>query len=313
MGAWACCCAGRDRYAHAAARDGRRGRSTRGARTAIVMPICNEHVPTVFARPARDLRFAGARPASSEHFDFFVLSDTTEPDIARRRAGAPGASSRPRSAEQRRRERRPRVHYRWRQHRIKRKAGNVADFCRRWGARLPLHGRARRRQRHDRRLPDDAGAADGGASRRRHHPDRAARRRPRDAARPRPAVRARASTGRCSPPACTSGSSANRTTGATTRSCAWRRSCDHCALAPLPGRGPLVGRHHVARLRRGRADAPRRLEGLDRRRPRRQLRAGAAEPARRAAARPPLVPRQPAELAPDVRAAACTRCIAPCS
>ena len=27
----------------------------------------------------------------------------------------------------------PRVHYRWRQRRTKRKAGNVADFCRRWG------------------------------------------------------------------------------------------------------------------------------------------------------------------------------------
>ena len=27
-----------------------------------------------------------------------------------------------------------RVYYRWRQHRRHRKAGNVADFCRRWGA-----------------------------------------------------------------------------------------------------------------------------------------------------------------------------------
>ena len=85
------------------------------------------------------------------------------------------------------------------------------------------------------------------------------------------------------------------------RTARWRRS---------PGEGSLVGRDPVARLRRGGADAPRRLEGLGRRRARRQLRAGAAEPAGRAAARPPLVPRQPAELAPDVRAAACTRCTA---
>jgi membrane glycosyltransferase len=27
-----------------------------------------------------------------------------------------------------------RVFYRWRQHHIKRKSGNIADFCRRWGA-----------------------------------------------------------------------------------------------------------------------------------------------------------------------------------
>ena len=53
---------------------------------------------------------------------------------------------------------------------------------------------------------------------------------------PRPAVLRRAPTGRCSPPACASGSSANRTTGATTRSCAWRRSCAHCALRAAAGR-----------------------------------------------------------------------------
>ena len=27
-----------------------------------------------------------------------------------------------------------RIFYRWRRHRIKRKSGNVADFCRRWGS-----------------------------------------------------------------------------------------------------------------------------------------------------------------------------------
>ena len=57
------------------------------------------------------------------------------------------------------------------------------------GRGLPLLHRPRCRQRHDRRMPDDAGAHDGSASRRRHHPDRAARGRPRDLARPRSAVR----------------------------------------------------------------------------------------------------------------------------
>ena len=72
----------------------------------------------------------------------------------------------------------------------------------------------------------------------------------------------------------------------------------HCALAPLPGTRRPRRRHPVARLRRGRADAPRRLARLAGARPGGQLRAAAARPARRAAARPPLVPGQPAERAP---------------
>ena len=52
------------------------------------------------------------------------------------------------------------IFYRWRQHRIKRKSGNVADFCRRWGSnyrymvelegdRASLGGRARRLEQRD--------------------------------------------------------------------------------------------------------------------------------------------------------------------
>ncbi|MFO8212439.1 hypothetical protein R2K36_33810, partial [Pseudomonas aeruginosa] len=51
------------------------------ARTAIVMPICNEDVPRVFA----GLRATFESVAASgelEHFDFFVLSDTYQADIA---------------------------------------------------------------------------------------------------------------------------------------------------------------------------------------------------------------------------------------
>ncbi len=81
----------------------------------------------------------------------------------------------------------------------------------------------------------------------------------------------------------------------------------HCGLAPLPGDRRDVGRDHVARLRRGGADAPCRLEGVGGARPAGKLRTGAAEPADRGAARRPLVPRQPAELAPDVRARAARR------
>jgi len=98
------------------------------ARTAIVMPICNEHVPTVFA--GLRATYESLRQTSQlERFDFFVLSDTSNPDLradehaayAELRASLDAAGQG------------GNVYYRWRQHRTRRKAGNVADFCRRWG------------------------------------------------------------------------------------------------------------------------------------------------------------------------------------
>jgi membrane glycosyltransferase len=96
------------------------------ARTAVVMPICNEDVPTVFAGLAATVgslvAAGGARLA-----DVYVLSDTSDVPtrVAERQAwlelrdrfAATGL----------------RVHYRWRMRRTHRKAGNLADFCRRWG------------------------------------------------------------------------------------------------------------------------------------------------------------------------------------
>ena len=100
------------------------------ARTAVIMPICNEHVATVFAG-LRATFESLQRTAAHERFDFFVLSDTNDPDIRAAEQAAWGAlvqalEGEPGSAT-------VRVHYRWRQHRSKRKAGNVADFCRRFG------------------------------------------------------------------------------------------------------------------------------------------------------------------------------------
>jgi len=96
------------------------------ARTAIVMPICNEDVSRVFAG-LRATYESLAQTGELVHFDFFVLSDSSNADnrVAERHAWlalcrAVGGFGR--------------VFYRWRQHRIKRKSGNVADFCRRWGA-----------------------------------------------------------------------------------------------------------------------------------------------------------------------------------
>ena len=95
------------------------------ARVAIVMPICNENVPRVFAGLKASYESL-ARTDALGHFDFFVLSDTSDPDI--RVAEIEGWVGMCRAVGGF-----GRVYYRWRQHRIKRKSGNIADFCRRWG------------------------------------------------------------------------------------------------------------------------------------------------------------------------------------
>jgi len=101
-----------------------------GARTAIIMPICNEDVATVFA----GLRATCESVAATGHapvFDVFVLSDSNQPDIiaAERAAWAElraVLADHPRQPQ-------IEVYYRLRSRRTHRKAGNVADFCRRWG------------------------------------------------------------------------------------------------------------------------------------------------------------------------------------
>ena len=116
---------GGDRYAisKSASRD---GPIAEDVRTAIVMPIANENVPRVFAG-LRATYESLARTGQLDRFDFFVLSDSGDPDkrVAEVAAwnelcGTLGAHGR--------------LFYRWRQHRIKRKSGNIADFCRRWGS-----------------------------------------------------------------------------------------------------------------------------------------------------------------------------------
>jgi membrane glycosyltransferase len=94
------------------------------ARTALIMPICNEDVDTVFAgldATWRSLRATGQDAA----FDLFVLSDTFKPEL---QALEVQACERLRAAFGT-----DRVFYRCRTDRHQRKAGNVAEFCRRWG------------------------------------------------------------------------------------------------------------------------------------------------------------------------------------
>jgi membrane glycosyltransferase len=114
---------GRDKYA-VSARPG----TPLGAdvRTALVMPICNEDVGRVFAG-LRATCESLARSGEAQRFDVFVLSDSGDPDVRVAETDAWLRLDRELAGA-------VRVHYRWRQHHIKRKSGNVADFCRRWGA-----------------------------------------------------------------------------------------------------------------------------------------------------------------------------------
>lgn len=95
------------------------------AMTAIVIPVCNEDTDSVLARVRavwESLGLTGVR----ERFHLFLLSDTSDPD---------------RSADEVLRWHRLRMEleaqgslfYRRRRSSRKRKSGNVADFCRRWG------------------------------------------------------------------------------------------------------------------------------------------------------------------------------------
>ena len=100
------------------------------ARTAIIMPICNEDVPTVFAGLRATCESLAATGHASQ-FDVFVLSDSYDPAIAAAEKAAwedlrAALAAQPELPQ-------IEVYYRLRTRRTHRKAGNVADFCRRWG------------------------------------------------------------------------------------------------------------------------------------------------------------------------------------
>ncbi len=94
-------------------------------RTVVVMPIYNESTARTFAALAA-IRESVEATGLGSHFDYFIASDTTNPDVwvaeeraflsLRERLG-PGA----------------RVYYRHRPKNHHRKAGNIADFVTRWG------------------------------------------------------------------------------------------------------------------------------------------------------------------------------------
>lgn len=96
-----------------------------GGRTAVVMPVYNEDTARIFAAlevMCRSLVATGEGQA----FDVFVLSDSSRTEIARAERSA-WRQLRLRLGET------ARVFYRHRARNVGRKAGNIADFCRRWG------------------------------------------------------------------------------------------------------------------------------------------------------------------------------------
>ncbi|HSH41426.1 MAG TPA: glucans biosynthesis glucosyltransferase MdoH [Arenicellales bacterium] len=96
------------------------------SRTAIVMPIYNEDTARAVAgleATCRDLLATG----EAEQYDFYVLSDSNDPQIAAAEESAIRAL-RGRLGDD------GRIFYRRRERNEGRKAGNIADFCRRWGA-----------------------------------------------------------------------------------------------------------------------------------------------------------------------------------
>ncbi|WP_263261659.1 glucans biosynthesis glucosyltransferase MdoH [Pseudomonas sp. RIT-PI-S] len=97
-----------------------------GARTALVMPICNEDVPRVFAGLRATFESVAAT-GDLDRFDFFILSDTYNTDIAvaEQQAWLDVCQETKGFGK---------IFYRRRRRRVKRKSGNLDDFCRRWGS-----------------------------------------------------------------------------------------------------------------------------------------------------------------------------------
>ncbi|WP_181701464.1 glucans biosynthesis glucosyltransferase MdoH [Chthonobacter albigriseus] len=94
-------------------------------RTAMLMPTYNEDPDRIFAA-IEAMAVAVEERGQGHAFDWFVLADTTDPHIAL-------AEETALLAVRQRLGDRARIFYRRRRNNVAKKAGNVADFCRRWG------------------------------------------------------------------------------------------------------------------------------------------------------------------------------------
>lgn len=96
------------------------------ARTALLFPVYNENAQAVCAG-IRTVYQALRKAGIERHFDIHILSDSTNPEAWIREEEAWYALCREEQASER-------IFYRRRKSNLKRKSGNIADFCRRWGA-----------------------------------------------------------------------------------------------------------------------------------------------------------------------------------
>ncbi|MBR2515749.1 MAG: glucans biosynthesis glucosyltransferase MdoH [Halomonas sp.] len=104
-------------------------------RTALVMPIYAEPpIPTIAGLEAtcrsllQQANSLGSAAVIRDHVEVFILSDTQDKTLAREEANHVAAL-------QQRLDGQLEVHYRRRPNNHGRKAGNIAEFCRRWGRR----------------------------------------------------------------------------------------------------------------------------------------------------------------------------------
>lgn len=95
-------------------------------RTALLFPVYNEDARMV-AEGIRTVYASLRQIGVEKHFDVFILSDSTDPECWVREEEAWYALTREENAY-------GRIFYRRRKSNLKRKSGNIADFCRRWGA-----------------------------------------------------------------------------------------------------------------------------------------------------------------------------------
>ena len=96
------------------------------SRTALVMPVHNEDPARVMGGLAAMLRSL-ARAGHVDQFDVFLLSDTTDPAIVR-------AEEIAWMTLRHQLDRPAGLYYRRREANVGRKAGNILDFCERWGS-----------------------------------------------------------------------------------------------------------------------------------------------------------------------------------
>lgn len=101
------------------------GKPTPLASTAVVMPICNEDVDEVFAR-IRATFLSLKATGQLEHFRFYILSDSSQPEKWVDEELAWARLCREVDGFER-------IFYRRRKYRVKKKSGNIIDFLRRWG------------------------------------------------------------------------------------------------------------------------------------------------------------------------------------